>query len=156
MTQQELTGYIQSNFEGKLTLLDTGRAEPMFEVKPDDLLEVARRLRDDLQLKFDYLCNMGASDTRERLEVVYSIASTTKHLRMDFKLLLGYENPAVESVTPVWPAANWYEREMNELFGIEVKNHPDMRPLLLPEDWVQGYPMLKNWDAPDFVRMPEL
>jgi len=156
MTQQELTAYIQANFEGKLTLLDTGRAEPMFEVKPDDVLEVAGGLRDDLQLKFDYLCNMGASDTRERLEVVYSIASTTKHLRMDFKLVLSYENPAIESITPVWPGANWYEREMYELFGIEVKNHPDMRPLLLPEDWNQGHPMLKNWDAPDFVRMPEL
>ena len=156
MTQQELTAYVQANFDGKLTLLDTGRAEPMFEVRPEDLVEVARRLRDDLQLKFDFLCNMGGVDTRQRLEVVYSIASMTEHLRMDFKLALGYENPSVETITSVWPAANWYEREMYELYGIEVRNHPDLRPLLLPEDWNQGHPMLKNWDAPDFIRMPEL
>jgi len=156
MTQQELTAYILANYDGKLTLLDTGRAEPMFELKPDDLLEVTRRLRDDPQLKFDFLCNMGGVDTGQRLEVVYSIASTTKHLRMDFKVVLGYENPSIETITEIWPAANWYEREMYELYGIEVKNHPDMRPLLLPEDWNQGFPMRKNWDAPDFIRMPEL
>lgn len=156
MTQQELTAYIQANYDGKLTLLATGRAEPMFEIKGDDLIEVALKLRDDLQLKFDFLCNMGGVDTGKRLEVVYSIASTTQHLRMDFKLVLGYENPAVETLTGVWPAANWYEREMYELYGIEVRNHPDMRPLLLPEDWNQGHPMRKNWDAPDFIRMPEM
>jgi NADH:ubiquinone oxidoreductase subunit C len=156
MTQQELTAYILANYDGKLTLLDTGRAEPMFELKPDDLLEVTRRFRDDPQLKFDFLCNMGGVDTGQRMEVVYSIASTTQHLRMDFKLVLGYENPSIETITEIWPAANWYEREMYELYGIEVKNHPDMRPLLLPEDWNQGFPMRKNWDAPDFIRMPEL
>jgi len=156
MTQQELTPYLQANFDGKLTLLDTGRAEPMFEVKPDDLLSVTRRLRDDLQLKFDFLCNLGGVDTGQRLEVVYSIASTTKHLRMDFKVVLDSANPSINTITPVWPAANWYERELYELYGFEVKNHPDMRPLLLPEDWNQGHPMRKNWDAPDFIRMPEL
>ena len=156
MTQQELTPYLQANFDGKLTLLDTGRAEPMFEVKPDDLLSVTRRLRDDLQLKFDFLCNLGGVDTGQRLEVVYSIASTTKHLRMDFKVVLDSANPSINTITPVWPAANWYERELYELYGFEVKNHPDMRPLLLPEDWNQGHPMRKNWDAPDFIRMLEL
>ena len=156
MTQQELTPYLQANFDGQLTLLDTGRAEPMFEVKPDDLLSVTRRLRDDLQLKFDFLCNLGGVDTGQRLEVVYSIASTTKHLRMDFKVVLDSANPSINTITPVWPAANWYERELYELYGFEVKNHPDMRPLLLPEDWNQGHPMRKNWDAPDFIRMPEL
>lgn len=156
MTQQELTPYLQANFDGKLTLLDTGRAEPMFEVKLDDLLSVTCRLRDDLQLKFDFLCNLGGVDTGQRLEVVYSIASTTKHLRMDFKVVLDSANPSINTITPVWPAANWYERELYELYGFEVKNHPDMRPLLLPEDWNQGHPMRKNWDAPDFIRMPEL
>ena len=156
MTQQELTAYVQANFDGKLTLLDTGRVEPMFEVRPADLIETARTLRDDPQLQFNYLCNMCGVDTGQRLEVVYSIASTTLHLRMDFKLVLGYENPEVDSIIPVWPAANWYEREMWELYGINPKNHPDLRILLLPDNWDQGNPMRKNWTAPDFIRMPEL
>jgi NADH:ubiquinone oxidoreductase subunit C len=156
MTQQELTAYLQANFGGKLTLLDTGRAEPMFELRAEDLIETATKLRDDPQLQFNYLCNMGGVDTGQRLEVVYQIASTTNRLRMDFKLVLGYENPAVDTLTPVWPAANWYEREMWELYGITPRNHPDLRILLLPDNWDQGNPMRKNWTAPDFIRMPEL
>ena len=156
MTRDELTAYIEANFGGRMTLLDTGRCEPMYELKPDDLIEVATRLRDDLQLKFDFLCNLGGVDTGERLEVVYNIASTSKHHRLDFKLILGYDRPAVETITPVWPGANWYEREMFELYGIDIKNHDDLRQLLLPDNWDQGHPMRKDWDAPDFVRMPEL
>jgi len=156
MTQQELTAYIQASYAGKLTLLDTGRAEPMFELRAEDLIEIATKLRDDPQLLFNYLCNMGGVDTGQRLEVVYQIASTTLHLRMDFKIVLGYENPEVDTLTVVWPAANWYEREMWELYGITPKNHPDLRILLLPDNWDQGHPMRKNWTAPDFIKMPEL
>jgi NADH:ubiquinone oxidoreductase subunit C len=156
MTQQELTAYIQANYAGTLTLLDTGRAEPMFELRAEDLIATATKLRDDPQLQFNYLCNMGGVDTGLRLEVVYQIASTTNRLRMDFKLVLGYENPEVDTLTVVWPAACWYEREMWELYGITPKNHPDLRILLLPDDWNQGNPMRKNWTAPDFIKMPEL
>lgn len=156
MIHGELTAYIAAHFGDKMTLLDTGRCEPMFEIRPGDLLNIARRLRDDAQLQFDFLCNMGGVDTGERLEVVYSIASTSLKHRIDFKLVLGYDNPAVESITPVWPGANWYEREMFELYGIGIRNHNDLRPLLLPEDWNEGNPMRKDWDSPDFVRMPEL
>ena len=156
MTRDELKAYIESNFAGRMTLLESGKVEPMYEIKADDLIDVATKLRDDLQLKFDFLCNMGGVDTTERLEVVYNIASTSKLHRLDFKVILGYDNPEIESIRPVWPGANWYEREMYELYGIDILNHDDLRPLLLPEDWDQGHPMRKDWDAPDFVRMPEL
>jgi NADH/F420H2 dehydrogenase subunit C len=156
MKQNELQAYIEANYAGQMTFLDTGRSEPVFEVKLDELVAVATRLRDDPELKFDFLCNLGAVDTREKFEVCYHIASVEKKLRLDFKVTFPYEGAAVDTVTPVWPGANWYERELYELYGIEVKNHPDMRPLLLPDDWDQGFPMRKDWDAPDFIRMPEL
>lgn len=156
MTIDELKAYIETNFSGQMILLETGKVEPVYEVKADELLDVAKRLRDDPQLKFDFLCNLGAVDTREEFQVCYHIASVEKKHRLDFKVIMPYEGAAIETITPVWPGANWYEREMYELYGIEVKNHPDMRPLLLPEDWDQGFPMRKDWDAPDFKRMPEL
>ena len=156
MTRDELKAHIEANFGGRMTLLESGKVEPMYEIKSSDLLKVATELRDDLQLKFDFLCNMGGVDTGERLEVIYNIASISKHYRLDFKIILGYDNPAVESIRPVWPGASWYEREMYELYGIDILNHDDLRPLLLPEDWDQGFPMRKDWDAPDFIRMPEL
>jgi len=156
MTQAELTSYVTSHFGSRMTLLDTGRGAPMFLIKAEDLLTVARSMRDDSQLGFDYLCNLGGVDTKEKLEVVYNLASTKNNLRLDFKFDLAYEKPEIDSVTEIWPGANWYEREVWELYGINVRNHNDLRPLLLPEDWNQGHPMRKDWDAPDFVRMPEL
>ncbi|UCG60458.1 MAG: NADH-quinone oxidoreductase subunit C [Candidatus Zixiibacteriota bacterium] len=156
MTRDQLKDYIGSKYASLMTPLDTGRFDPMFEVKADRLFEVSRALRDDENLKLDFLCNMHATDTRENFEIVYSIASITTKLRLDFKIVMPYQNAEIDSVQEVWPAANWYEREMWELFGINVKNHGNLKRFLLPDDWNQGHPMRKDWDAPDFVRMPEI
>ncbi len=156
MTRDELKDYIGSKYSSLMTPLDTGRFDPMFEIKADRLLEVARALRDDENLKLDFLCNMHGTDTRENFEIVYSIASITKKLRLDFKIIMPYQNAEIDSVQEIWPAANWYEREMWELYGINVKNHGNLKRFLLPDDWNQGHPMRKDWDAPDFVRMPEI
>ncbi len=156
MTRDELKSYISGKYSSMMTPLDTGRFDPMYEVKADRLLEVARVLRDDESIKFDFLCNLHATDTRENFELVYSIASVTKKLRLDFKIIMPYQTAEIDSVQEIWPAANWYEREMWELYGINVKNHGNLKRFLLPDDWNQGHPMRKDWDAPDFVRMPEL
>lgn len=156
MTREELTAYIADRFGDKMRPLDTGRSDPLFEVAPADLQSLARTLHDDEKLQFDFLCNLGGVDTGERLEVVYSIASISLNLRLDLKATLGYDHAEIQSVQDIWPAANWYEREMWELFGINVRGHGNLKRFLLPEDWDQGHPMRKDWDAPDFVRMPEL
>lgn len=156
MTKQELQDYIAAKFGDRMALLDTGRHDPMFRIKSEDLLEVAAALRDDAGLQFDFLCNLGGVDTTEHFEVVYSVASTINKTRLDFKLSLPYENAEVASVQQIWPAANWHEREMWELYGINVKNHDNLTRFLLPDDWDQGHPLRKDWNAPDFIRMPEL
>jgi NADH-quinone oxidoreductase subunit C len=155
MTKDELKAYIASHYADKMTLLDTGRHDPMYLVKAEDLKAVSLALRDDSNLKFDYLCNMGGLDTKTAFEVVYSIASVPNKLRLDFKLQMPYENAAVETLKEVWPAIIWYERELWELYGIDVKNHGNLGQFLLPDGWNQGFPMRKNWDAPDFIRLPE-
>ncbi len=156
MTTDELKNYISSHFSTTMTPLETGRFDPFYEITADKLLEVAKALRDDETLKFDFLCNLNGTDTGENFEVVYSIASISNKLRLDFKFKLPYEQAEVESIQEIWPAANWYEREMWELYGINVNNHGDLRRFLLPDDWDQGNPMRKNWDAPDFIRFPEI
>lgn len=156
MTKEELSQYITSHFDGKLTVLDTGRFDPLFEVGVADLVDVCRALADDESLKFDFLCNIAGVDTTDGFEAVYSIASVANKLRLDLKVKLPKEKPLVASVQEVWPAANWYEREMWELFGIDVANHDNLTRFLLPDEWDQGHPMRKDWDAPDFIRMPEL
>ena len=154
MTFDELKSYISTTYADKMTLLDTGRHEPIFEVKAAEIVEICQALKDDPTLKFDFLCNLNAVDTTERFEIVYHIASLTKKIRLDMKVVMPYEGATIASIQTVWPAANWYEREMWELYGINITKHDDLRQFLLPDNWDQGHPMRKDWDAPDFVRFP--
>jgi NADH-quinone oxidoreductase subunit C len=156
MTRDELKEYIAGHLEGKLKPLDSGKADPLFEVPEGDLLTVAQVLRDDENLKFDFLSCITGVDTGETYEVVYSLTSLTQNLRLDLKVVLSREKPEVESVQSIWPAANRYEREIWELYGFDIKNHGNLKRFLLADDWDQGYPLRKDWDAPDFVRFPEL
>jgi len=100
MTKDELRDYIIGHFEGKLTLLDTGRYDPIFEVKPADLVETARALRDDEQLRFDFFCCLSAVDTGERFEAVYSLASINDKHRVDIKIFFPYDAAELDSVGP--------------------------------------------------------
>jgi len=157
MTKDELKSLVASKFDTKMTLLDTGRYDPLYEVKDTDLLDICRRLRDDEQLKFNFLCCISGVDTGEHFEIVYSLASIELKIRLDFKIILPREdNIAIESVSEIWKGANWFEREIWELYGINIKNHDNLKRFLLPDDWNQGHPLRKDWDAPDFIRMPEL
>jgi NADH-quinone oxidoreductase subunit C len=156
MTKDELKERIIKLSQGLLVPLDSGVFDLMFEVKPANLMKVALMLRDTEDLKFDYLNNVTGVDTGEQLEVVYSLSSISHGLRLDFKVILPYDQATVESLVEVWKAADWHEREIWELYGIDITGHPNLKQFLLPDDWDQGHPMRKAWDAPDFVRMPEL
>jgi len=155
VTKEELASYITETFNGKLKPLDTGRYDPLFQVEADNLLDISQALKDDENLLFDYLCNLAGLDTKEHFEVIYNIASISKNLRLDFKVVLPYDKAEIESVQKIWPGANWFEREMWELYGINVLHHGNLTRFLLPDDWDQGHPLRKDWDAPDFVRLPE-
>ena len=156
MTRDELRAHIAAHYAGKMTPLESGKVEPFYTIEAGDLLSTCWALRDDSQLKFDYLCNLGGTDTGTQFEIVYSLASIALSHRIDFKIVMRYENAAVDSVQSVWPGANWYEREMWELYGIGVRDHGNLKRFLLPDDWDQGHPMRKNWTAPDFIKLPEV
>jgi len=157
MNRDELTQYLLDKFQDKIELLETGRVEPFFLIKDADYLKsFCREIKEDIKLAADFLCNIGAVDTGERFEVVYNVASIRKKHRFDFKLVMDYEGAEIDSVQEIWAGANWYEREIWELYGINVKNHGNLTRFLLPDDWDQGFPMRKDWDAPDFKRMPEV
>jgi NADH-quinone oxidoreductase subunit C len=122
-------------------------------VSPDDLPSVARALRDRPELAFAFLAEVTAIDfwPREpRFEVVYILVSIVNRLRLRLKVRLAGHDPHVATVSDVWPAANWLEREVWDLFGIAFDGHPDPRRLLMPEDW-EGFPLRK--DYPVQIRM---
>lgn len=156
MTKPELTEYIQKNFSGSLEIIENEQPEPYFKIARDDVQKFARFIHDDPELEMNFLMNLAGVDTTEAYEVVYNVCSYTKKHRLFFKVELNRENPEVETVIPVWLAANWYEREAWELFGIDVRNHPDLRRFLLTDDWDEGFPMRKGWTGTDFVTLPEV
>jgi len=113
----------------------------------DPFPAIARTLRDAPGLQFDFLVELTAVDfwPREpRFEIVYILASTVLRQRVRVKLRLRGDDARVATVSGIWPAANWLEREVWDLFGIVFEGHPDPRRLLMPEDW-EGFPLRKDY-----------
>src|SRR5216684_5408942 len=116
-------------------------------VSRDELPAVARALRDRPDLAFTFLAEVTAVDfwPREpRFEVVYILVSIAQRLRLRVKVRLHGADAHIATVSGVWPAANWLEREVWDFFGIAFDGHPDPRRLLMPEDW-DGYPLRKDY-----------
>src|SRR5215467_5471250 len=124
-----------------------------FYIQRDDVPAVMRAMRDRPELRFSVLAELTAVDfwPREpRFEVVYILISLEHRHRLRLKVPLTGAAANVATVTNVWPAANWLEREVWDLFGIVFDGHPDLRRLLMPEDW-EGFPLRK--DYPVQIRM---
>lgn len=116
-------------------------------VSRDDLLTAARALHDHPDLSFALLAELTAADfwPREpRFELVYVLVSIAHRDRLRMKVRLNADAASVSTVSEIWPAANWLEREVWDLFGITFDRHPDPRRLLMPEDW-DGFPLRKDY-----------
>lgn len=105
-------------------------------------------LKSSPESKFDFLADLCGADRgpeeEPRFEVNYHLFSTTKYHRIRLKVLLNEDDAKVPSVTSVWRTANWHERETYDLFGVVFDGHPDLRRILLPEDW-QGHALRKDF-----------
>jgi NADH-quinone oxidoreductase subunit C len=115
-------------------------------VPSDRLLDVVRWLRDTAGAGFDFCSDVTAVDwpaRPQRFDVVYSLYSIRRRARVRVKVRTGEHEP-VPSVTSVWPAANWLEREVYDMFGVRFTGHPDLRRILMPEEW-QGHPQRKDY-----------
>ncbi len=127
-----------------------GVIDPFVKVAPDKIKEVALFVRDDKQLQFDLLmCLSGVDYTGGKLGVVYHLNSMKLNQKIVLKVEMAVENPHCQSVESVWKTANWHEREAFDLYGIIFDGHPDMRRILLPDDW-DGHPMRKDYQVPEF------
>jgi NADH-quinone oxidoreductase subunit C len=123
------------------------RSEISIYVERSSLREACALLRDDAGCAFTFLSDVTCVDwfpSEPRLEVIYHLLSIAKKDRVRLKVRLQGSDPVVESVTSVWPAANYFEREVFDLFGVRFSGHPYLRRLLMPEDW-EGYPLRKDY-----------
>jgi len=121
------------------------------EVTPDKLLRLAREL---VGIGFDRLGMVTAVDLGFEFEMVYRVTSQALSSSAFVKTRIGRTDARIASLCDVWPAANWQEREVFDLFGIEFVGHPDMRRILLPDEW-PGWPLRKDYDDPNVIHRPD-
>jgi NADH-quinone oxidoreductase subunit C len=110
----------------------------------EKLLEIVSYLKETWEFSFDYLVNLSALDAGEHLEVVYHLYSYRHKHRFNIRIKASRENGEVLSLTSLYGAADFQEREVFDLFGLKFKGHPKMKRILLPDDW-EGYPLLKDY-----------
>jgi len=126
-------------FRGEITLL----------ISRGHLLRVTDFLRTDAECQFNFLSDITATDRfpiEPRFELNYHLLSLKRTERLRLKVRLNGADPVAPSVVSVWKGANWHEREAFDLFGIRFTGHPDLRRILMPDEW-EGYPLRKDYPA---------
>lgn len=121
---------------------------PVIIVSNSHWREAARLLKEHEQLRFNYLRNVSGVDYETHMEVVYHMVSLGSKREAAIKIKADRDAASVYSATPVWATANWNEREIYDLLGIDFPGHPDMRRIMMPDDWV-GHPLRKDYEPLD-------
>lgn len=172
MTAEQICTILEEKFGPQIKAKKLDAIDPFIEVEPAALPDICRFLRDDPRLAFDFLNDISGVDYLEpdpkkapkagfepHIEVVYHLSSfrqldNGRIRRFTLKVLLPRwkdgkpgELPEVPSVSSVWKIANWHEREVYDLIGVRFLGHPDLRRILLSEDW-QGHPLRKDYEFP--------
>jgi NADH-quinone oxidoreductase subunit C len=141
---------LRARFGERVTAADLEAKDPWVRVEAGAIHDVCLYLRDDPELRFDVLSNETGVDYKNdgEIEVVYHLYSYPHRHQVVIKVRTPRDAAVVPTVETVWKAANWLEREIYDLLGVDFTGHCDLRRLLMPEDWV-GYPLRKDFVEPD-------
>jgi len=121
------------------------RAEAVLCVNPEQIVEICRALKSfEPHVRLSAVTCVDWLGREPRFEVVYQVHFLTGNRRLRLKCRLSSENPEIDSIVSVWPAADWYEREVFDLYGVRFRNHPNLCRILMPADW-QGHPLRKDF-----------
>jgi NADH-quinone oxidoreductase subunit C len=150
MTAQEIHDGLKAKFPDVILEAKLDVMQPWISIVPDRMTDVAFFLRDDPSMQFDYMmCLSGVDYADKHLGIVYHLFSMVHKHKIVLKAFCTRENPHVRSVSSVWGTANWHEREVFDMYGIVIDDHPDLRRLLMPDDW-EGHPLRKDYKVPEF------
>jgi NADH-quinone oxidoreductase subunit C len=134
------------------------RGETTVVVARKNLRNMAERCRDDEKLRFNLLSDATCVDRypmEPRYELQYHLVSIPLRQKLRLRVKLSGNDPVVDSMVPVWLGANWLEREIFDMFGIQFTGHPDLRRILLPDDW-EGYPLRKDFPVEGYRDIPAI
>ena len=131
-----------SQFRGELTIV----------LPPEHLRRAGEYLQAEPGLQFDLLSDISAVDRfpiEPRFEVNYHLVSIPLRQTLRLRVWISGQDPVLATITPVWPTANWHEREIYDLFGIRFEGHPDLHRIVMPDDW-EGHPLRKDYPVEGF------
>lgn len=148
MEPLEIAEKIKEQFPEEVREVKEFREQVSVIIRRDRIRDIATWLHDDPDLNFDFLKDLCGVDYYRkkdpRFEVVYTLYSIKHHHMIRLRAEVPEEDPSIESVTNIWKGADWHERECFDMYGITFKDHPDLRRILLPEDW-EGHPLRKDY-----------
>jgi NADH-quinone oxidoreductase subunit C len=141
---------IQQRFGGAVEDVVTFRDDIAIRIHKDAVHDALHFLRDDANLRYDMLIDLTGVDWRvraPRFDVIYQLYSTENRHRLRVKSGVNAleRGDSIATASDLWASANWLERECYDMFGINFAGHPDLRRILLPEDWNEGYPLRKDY-----------
>lgn len=150
MTAQELYNILKAKFGDAIIEAKFDVLQPWIRIAQNKTKDICLFLRDDATTRFDYLsCLSGVDYNNGAFGVVYHLASVALKHKIVLKVLCPKENLHILSVSAVWGTANWHERESFDLYGVIFDEHPDLRRILLPNDW-EGHPLRKDYKVQEF------
>ena len=141
MTPDEILEQLKQKFGDAIGETEVREVEVRLTTTSEHAREICRLLR---ELGFEYLNCLSGADWGTHLEVIYDLSSLRHPNKVHLRAKVSREDPLVRTVSDLWRAADWHERECYDLFGIRFDRHPDHRRILLPEDWA-GYPLRKDY-----------
>ncbi|HET9753980.1 MAG TPA: NADH-quinone oxidoreductase subunit C [Myxococcales bacterium] len=146
MNFEEIRQRLAAKFGERIGPLAPANKDAFVLVQAADVPEICRFLKEDPELSFDCLMNLSTVDwpKKNQIELVYHLWSYAKQHAFIVKAQLDRAKPEVASVEPVWKSADWLEREQYDLMGVQFQGHPDLRRIMMPDDWV-GHPLRKDY-----------
>jgi NADH-quinone oxidoreductase subunit C len=147
MTIPEIFARLTAALPAGLVLEET-QPEPTIRVPREYLRQTCFMLRDDPELAFDALMCLSGVDKPQELQAVYHLFSMRLSHKVTLRCVVSKEDSEIPSVTPIWSAANWHEREAFDMIGIRFEGHPDLRRILTADDW-EGHPLRKDYKQPE-------
>jgi NADH-quinone oxidoreductase subunit C len=138
---------LQANVPGSIETAKFEHDEMSLSIARSSIRKACALLRDHPSCSFNFLSDVTCVDwypAEPRFEVIYHLLSIPQKERVRLKVRLGDDAPSLDSVTPIWPAANFFEREVFDLFGIRFLGHPYLRRIQMPDDW-EGHPLRKDY-----------
>lgn len=143
-------------FPSQVEAIELNPIQTAVQIDPKIVVAFFEFIATHPDLKMAYLSSISGVDTTTNIDIVYFISSIEYKHKLTVRTKVDRQGGKIDTISTVNKGANWFEREIWELFGVEFVGHPNLTQFLLPDDWDEGHPMLRDWTGRNFVKMPEI